>query len=65
VENPFVKAQLIQNGEEALTRGIFGVPTIFCDGELFWGSDSLEMFKAYLEKPGFFASPEIRRVSDL
>jgi 2-hydroxychromene-2-carboxylate isomerase len=65
VGNPTVKSQLIQNGEEALAQGVFGVPTLVVDGELFWGSDSITMLQRYLEKPGFFDNAEMRRVSDL
>lgn len=65
VGNPTVKKDLIQNGEDALAQGVFGVPTLVVDGELFWGADSLEMLVRYLEKPGFFESKEMRRVSEL
>ncbi len=29
--------------EEAKDRGIFGAPTFFVDGEMYWGNDRLEM----------------------
>ena len=44
-----VKAQLRANTEQAITRGVFGVPTCEVDGKLFWGLDSLPMLAAYLE----------------
>lgn len=65
VADPTVKEILIQNGKEALARGVFGVPTIVVDGELFWGSDSLDMFCAYLKNPGLLQSAEMLRISDL
>ena len=65
VQHPTVKEKLKQNGEEALRRGVFGVPTLVLDGELFWGSDSLEMFRAYLENRDLFQTTEMRRISDL
>jgi 2-hydroxychromene-2-carboxylate isomerase len=37
-----VKAQLRKNTELAIARGVFGVPTVDADGELFWGTDSLD-----------------------
>jgi 2-hydroxychromene-2-carboxylate isomerase len=37
-----VKSRLRQQTEEARTRGIFGAPTFFADGEMFWGNDRLE-----------------------
>lgn len=63
--NPAVKEKLKQNGEEALRRGVFGVPTLVLDDELFWGSDSLEMFSAYLGNRELFQTTEMRRISDL
>lgn len=34
------KARVRDQTTEALARGVFGVPTLFVDGELFWGVDS-------------------------
>ena len=65
VADPTIKEELRQNGQEALGLGVFGVPTLVADGELFWGSDSFEMYLAYLQKPGLFQSAEMRRISDL
>jgi 2-hydroxychromene-2-carboxylate isomerase len=36
------KARLRAATDAAIQRGVFGVPTIDADGELFWGTDSLE-----------------------
>lgn len=44
-----VKEQLKTSTEQALARGVFGVPTFEVDGQLFWGLDSLPMLKAYLQ----------------
>ena len=35
------KRALIEAGQQALAAGVFGVPTMVVDGELFWGADSL------------------------
>lgn len=35
------KARVRDQTTEALARGVFGVPTLLVDGELFWGVDSL------------------------
>jgi 2-hydroxychromene-2-carboxylate isomerase len=40
-----VKAELRANGEAAIAKGIFGVPTIECEGRLFWGYDALPMLR--------------------
>lgn len=53
-----VKAELKANTDEALARGVFGVPTFAVDGELFWGFDSLPLLRAYLEGDAWFASPQ-------
>src|SRR5262249_31936700 len=33
---------------DAASRGVFGVPSFAIDGEVFWGSDSLDFLKAFL-----------------
>jgi 2-hydroxychromene-2-carboxylate isomerase len=37
-----VKDALRATTEEALARGVIGVPTVAVDGELFWGDDRLD-----------------------
>ena len=51
-----VKAQLRANTDEAITKGVFGVPTVEVDGKLFWGLDALPMLKAYLDADPWFES---------
>lgn len=36
------KTQLLANGEEAIARGAFGVPTMIVADEVFWGYDDLD-----------------------
>lgn len=43
-----VKKQLLTNGERAIGCGVFGVPTLQADDELFWGDHATEMAIAYL-----------------
>jgi 2-hydroxychromene-2-carboxylate isomerase len=38
---PDVKAQLVANTEGAVARGVFGVPSFFVGGELYFGKDRL------------------------
>jgi len=54
---PEVKAQLKAHTEEAIAKGIFGVPTFEVDGQLFWGLDALPMLRAYLDGDQFFSGP--------
>ena len=49
-----VKSELRQAGQEALALGVFGVPTIECEGRLFWGLDSLEMLAECLRGDPWF-----------
>ncbi|WP_372661054.1 2-hydroxychromene-2-carboxylate isomerase [Hydrogenophaga sp.] len=37
-----VKAQLVANTEEAVSRGVFGAPTCFVDGHIFFCQDRLD-----------------------
>lgn len=49
------KADLKANTDEAIARGLFGVPTYAVDDKLFWGFDALPMLRAYLEGDAWFA----------
>ncbi len=44
-----VKQALKAATEEAMTAGVFGVPSMVVDGRLFWGLDALPMLRAHLE----------------
>ena len=52
-----VKDQLKFYTEEAISKGVFGVPTFEVDGQLFWGLDALPMLRAYLDGDAFFKGP--------
>ncbi|MES2978631.1 MAG: 2-hydroxychromene-2-carboxylate isomerase [Pseudomonadota bacterium] len=52
-----VKAQLKANTEEAIARGVFGVPTFEVDGKMFWGLDALPMLRGYLLGEPWFEGP--------
>lgn len=43
-----VKARLREQTEEAIGLGVFGIPTVVVDGELFWGLDSLGHMERFL-----------------
>jgi len=58
VASPEVKAQLQANTDQAIARGVFGVPTIDVDGKLFWGYDALPMLAAYLRNDPWFDGPD-------
>ena len=52
-----VKRELRAATEEAVARGVFGVPTFELDGRLFWGLDALPMLRAALAGDGWFDGP--------
>ncbi|MBB6427391.1 2-hydroxychromene-2-carboxylate isomerase [Sphingopyxis sp. JAI128] len=40
-QEPDIKAKLVANTEAAVARGVFGIPTFFVGGEMFFGKDRL------------------------
>lgn len=54
VADPRVKHALLENGEAALSAGVFGVPTLAIEGELFWGYDATDMAFDYARDPAAF-----------
>lgn len=53
VNSDAIKAELKANTDEAIARGVFGVPTFLVDGKLFWGFDALPMLRDYLLGDGW------------
>ncbi|MBR58585.1 MAG: hypothetical protein CMH54_11250, partial [Myxococcales bacterium] len=41
-QNPEIKNELRERTDEAVTLGVFGVPTFHIDGLLFWGQDRMD-----------------------
>ncbi|MBB6522489.1 2-hydroxychromene-2-carboxylate isomerase [Pseudoteredinibacter isoporae] len=48
-QNDDIKAELIKNTEAAAERKIFGAPTMFLDGEMFFGQDRLDFVEERLQ----------------
>jgi 2-hydroxychromene-2-carboxylate isomerase len=65
IDDPDVKEALRRNTDQAIERGVFGVPTAVVNGEIFWGDDSTAMLFDYLHDPQMFSDPEMQRVSAL
>lgn len=65
LSSPEAKAVLRGNYEAALAAGVFGVPTLAIDGELFWGDDAFDFARACLADPGLLQDPEMRRLAEL
>ncbi len=51
-----VKAELKANTDEAIARGLFGVPTYAVDDKLFWSLDALPMLRGYLQGDAWFSA---------
>ncbi len=52
-----VKQAVRSNTDEAISRGVFGVPSFEVDGRLFWGLDALPMLRAALLGEPWFDGP--------
>lgn len=65
IANDSVKVSLRGNTERALAAGVFGVPTLAADGELFWGHDATAMFEAWLDDRALFERGEHPRLATL
>ncbi|MBA4177331.1 MAG: disulfide bond formation protein DsbA [Leptothrix sp. (in: Bacteria)] len=52
-----VKAELRQTTEAAAAAGLFGVPTVECEGRLFWGLDGLPTLRDALAGGAWFQGP--------
>ncbi len=65
LESIEIKDALRENTAEATARGVFGVPTFEVDGELFWGADSIEFLKDFLENPAVIRNQEMQRLDGL
>jgi 2-hydroxychromene-2-carboxylate isomerase len=48
-QEPAVKDVLRANTEAAIALGVFGAPTFFVDGQMFWGNDRMDLMEAYLQ----------------
>ena len=60
-----VKTTLRVNTECAINDGVFGVPSFVVNLEVFWGGDATDMLLDYLDNPGLFQTPEMRRISNM
>ena len=63
--DPAIKQRLRDNTQWALSRGVFGVPTLMIADELFWGHDAIDMALDYLKQPQAFADADMRSIDSL
>jgi 2-hydroxychromene-2-carboxylate isomerase len=57
---PDVKETLKRNFDAALADRVFGVPSLMCEGEVFWGNDATPMFEQWLADPAAFETDTMR-----
>lgn len=55
--DPLVKAQLINNTDQAKQAGAFGVPSLVVGDHCFWGLDTIGWVSDYLNRPNMFQEP--------
>ena len=60
-----VKGALRSETDNAIARGVFGVPMLAIGDELFWGADATEMALEYMRSGGRYTDPEYERVAAL
>ena len=53
IQEPAIKDRLKALVDESIARGVFGAPTIFVDGEMFWGHDRLPQVERWLASGPF------------
>jgi 2-hydroxychromene-2-carboxylate isomerase len=59
------EAKIRSNTDQAIARGVFGVPTLAIGDELFWGADATGMAADYVAAGCRFNDPEYARVATL
>ena len=50
IQDPNIKSKLISNTEEAVQRGVFGIPTFFIEEEMYFGKDTLWQIEEEISK---------------
>ncbi len=65
IADPDVKAALRRNTDEAIARGVYGVPTLAIGDELFWGADATPMAAEFLAAGSRWTDPQMDRIATL
>jgi len=63
--SPVIKQQLRANTEQAIAKGVYGVPTFVVGTERFWGFDQMEMLCDWLANPDKMKHVETERFTKL
>jgi 2-hydroxychromene-2-carboxylate isomerase len=65
IVQPQIKEALRRNVDDAIAAGVFGVPTLMVNGELFWGDDATDMAIDFMSGHPIFSSAEMARIETL
>ncbi len=65
IDRTGAKDRLRAATEDAIARGVFGVPTLAVADDLFWGVDALPMARAAMADPALFQRGEMARIEGL
>ncbi len=65
IEQRDAKTALRVNTEAAIAAGVFGVPTLGINGEMFWGLDAMPMAKRFLTDTTMFRVGEMARIAQI
>lgn len=60
-----IKQALAQNTTSAIEAGVFGVPTLATQNQLFWGDDATTMAIGYANRDSAFELKQMQRVENL
>jgi 2-hydroxychromene-2-carboxylate isomerase len=65
IDAPEIKQALRRNTQAAIDEGLFGVPSLQLEGEVYWGFDMTDAVIARLEGHPVFESELMRRAATL
>jgi 2-hydroxychromene-2-carboxylate isomerase len=60
-----VKDEIKSNTETAIARGVYCVPSFYCEGEVFWGDDMTPIFNAFLHDPDMFRRAPYTQIGNM
>jgi 2-hydroxychromene-2-carboxylate isomerase len=62
INKPIVKEQLKNETDKAIELGVFGIPTMIIDEQLFWGNDQFDHITLHLQGNNPFNAEEMEKV---
>ena len=65
VSSDAVKKSLRDNTEQAVSAGVYGIPTFVINDALFWGFDRTDMLLEYLKNPTLLQTSEMMRLASV